>query len=410
MAQSQPPESPSPAWQPGTRLAAGMLLLVLGALVLYWLRQLIVPVVLALLLAYLLQPLVSGMTRRLRMPRALAVLLAYLLLGVVLAALAAGMGFALSQQIAGLVADLRAISVSIPDMLERLSELQFTFGPWSIDLSTVNLEPILSSLASALQPLLSQTGGLIASAASATASVVGVVLLVLVLGYYILLDSEAVNRWMVSAAPPPYQADIRRLLDETGAVWHAFLRGQLILGLVVGAVVAIVLTVLGVRFSLVLGLIAGVLEFVPIFGPVIAGLIAVVVALFQGGNWWGLSTLAFGLVVLGTFILIQQVENNILVPRIIGLSLNLHPLLVLLGALAGGALAGVLGLLLAAPVVATLRLWLGYVYRKVVGLETWPGPVFRPRPRPSGRDWWVRLRQRLRRPRRPATPQQESDR
>jgi hypothetical protein len=82
--------------------------------------------------------------------------------------------------------------------------------------------------------------------------------------------------------------------------------------------------------------------------------------------------LGFALVVAGVAFLIQQFENNILVPRIIGDSLNLHALVVLLAAIVGGAMAGILGVLLAAPVVATGRLWLGYLYRKTVGLDTWP--------------------------------------
>jgi predicted PurR-regulated permease PerM len=221
---------------------------------------------------------------------------------------------------------------------------------------------------------------MVASVAGATAQAVGVLVVILVLGYYMLIDFGELDDSFVGMVPRAYRADFRRLLDETGLVWNAFFRGQLLLGLIVGGLVAVVLTILGVRFSLVLGLIAGVLEFVPIFGPAIAGLISVLVALFQGSNWWGLSVWAFGGIVLVVFVLIQQVENNILVPRIIGHSLNLHPILVLLGALVGGLLAGVLGLLLAAPSVATLRLWLGYVYRKVVGLETWPRPVVGPRP------------------------------
>ncbi len=408
MSEQPRPEITSPSWQPGTRLAAGMLLLVLAAAMAYRLRQVLAPVIPAVLLAYLLQPLAAGMRSRLRLSWPLSVLLAYLAVVIVLAGLGTGMGLAISQQIAGLVADLRAISQSIPLALDGLSTLELSLGPWTVDLSTVNLDPLLSSLASALQPLLSQTGALIASAASATAAAVGLLLLVLVLGFYILLDLESFGRWVVGVAPPAYQTDVRRLLEESGAVWHGFLRGQLILAVAVGALVAIVLTALGVRFSLVLGLIAGLLEFVPIFGPVIAGLIAVLVALFQGSNWWGLPPLGFALVVLAAFVLIQQVENNVLVPRILGLNLKLHPVLVLLGALAGGVLAGVLGILLAAPVVATLRLWLGYVYRKVVGLETWPAPVVQPRP-PSGTPtWWTRLGRRLR-ARKKNGPQQEAE-
>jgi len=381
MSDPQKDEPTSPAWQPTTRLAVGMLLLVLAAIFLRSVRQLLVPVTLALLTAYVLHPPVTRLSKRLRLPRGASIVLVYLVLGLVLAAITAGLGLAVSQQVAGLVEDLRQISTEIPSLLQELETLSFNIGPWTVDLQSVNLDPILSSLTSAVQPLLTQTGAMVASVAGATAEAVGVLVVILVLGYYMLIDFGTLDETFVGMAPHAYQSDIRRLLDETGLVWNAFFRGQLLLGLVVGGVVAVVLTILGVRFSLVLGLIAGVLEFVPIFGPAIAGLIAVLVALFQGSNWWGVSAVGFAAIVLAVFVLIQQVENNVLVPRIIGHSLNLHPILVLLGALVGGLLAGVLGLLLAAPTVATARLWLGYVYRKVVGLETWPRPVVRPRAR-----------------------------
>ena len=156
------------------------------------------------------------------------------------------------------------------------------------------------------------------------------------------------------------------------------MRGQLILGIVVGSIVGIALTIIGMRFALGLALIAGLLEFVPIFGPIISGIIAGLVAFFQSGNWLGLAPLAYTILVLAIFTIIQQVENNILVPRIIGHSLNLNPLIVLVAALAGGILGGVLGVLLAAPIVATLRIWLGYIYRKIVSLETEPEPILVP--------------------------------
>lgn len=391
----RPPEITSPPWQPGTRLAVGVLLLAALVVVGYRLRQVLAPAVLALMLAYLLHPLEVGLRRRLRLSKGAAVLLSYLTVLLVVAGLGTGMGFAISQQVAGLVADLREISRNIPLALDRLGEITLTLGPWTLDLSTVNLDPLLSALASALQPFLTQTGALIASAASATASAVGLLVVVLVLSVYILLDLDSLGRSVVAAVPPEYQADVQRLLQESATVWQAFLRGQLILGLAVGGLVAVVLTVLGVRFSLVLGLIAGLLEFVPIFGPTIAGLIAVVVALFQGSNWWGLPPLGFALLTLAVFVLIQQVENAVLVPRILGMSLRLNPAFVLLAALAGGALAGVLGVLLAVPVMATLRLWLGYLYRKVAGLDTWPAPVLEPHRPSAPPDWWRRVRKRL---------------
>jgi len=307
-----------------------------------------------------------------------------------------GLGVAISQRVTQLASYLRELSVELPAQIESLAGLQVPIGPWQVDLSQINLEPILSDLASAISPLLSQTGSLLASIAKATASVVTLVFLVMVLGYYLLLDLGKMEDVILELVPLPYRGDFRRLMEETGQVWNAFLRGQAILAIVMAVLVAVVLTGLGVRFPLVLGMIAGLMEFVPLFGPVVATVVTVLVALFQSGNWWGLTPLGFGLLVFIVFLIIQQLENQVLFPRIIGQSLNLHPLVVLLSVLIGGLLAGLLGLLLAAPTVATLRLWLGYFYRKAVGLDTWPGPVIGPSPRPVRSLFFQRLLARWR--------------
>ena len=135
------------------------------------------------------------------------------------------------------------------------------------------------------------------------------------------------------------------------------------------------------------------------FGPIITGVFAALIALFQPVNPWGLTPFAFTLLVIGIFFLIQQVENVILVPRIMGESLSIHPLVVLIAVLAGGILAGFVGVLLAAPVVATLRLVAGYLYSKIVEVTPPRTEVVKPRiPRDrfehlSG--WIKRLRNRF---------------
>jgi predicted PurR-regulated permease PerM len=362
-------------------------LLILAIALLLRLRELLVPLILALLLAYLLHPVVTRLERWLRLPRWAAVLLTYVILILLIGGIVAGMGLAISQQLVGLVQDIGNLSALLPEMLGSMAERTYVIGPWTIDMARINLDPILQSLITSVRPVLTQTGLVLASVAGATASTIGLLVIAMVIGFYLLLESGSLGEGFIELVPPAFRQDFQSLMDETGRVWQAFLRGQLILGLAVGIMVTVVLSALGLRFSLVLGLIAGLLEFVPMFGPAIAGAAAVVVALLQGAdNWWGLAPIWFAVVVLAAFIIIQQVENNILVPRIIGLTLNLHPLTVLLGVLAGGILAGLLGVLLAAPTLATLRLWLGYIYRKTAGLDSMPPPVTEPahtEPRPG---------------------------
>ena len=368
----------SPAWQPGTRLAGGVLLILFIGWLIYGVRQLALPLLLGLFLAYLLHPIVSALVRWINIPRWTAVVVLYILLLILLVSSTTRLGLAASAQVLGIVEDLGQLANDLPEKLAEFSESSFIVGPWVIDLSGANLDPFIDQISAAIQPILLGTGSLLASFAGTAASALGMLFVVMVIGFYLLLDFDILRSTCMNLVPEKYEDDIINLFDETGRVWQAFLRGQMILGLVIGLIVTVTLTILGVRFAIGLGIIAGLLEFVPIFGPVISGIIAGLVALFQSSNWLGFTPGAYVLVVLIAFFVIQQVENNILVPRIIGHSLNLNPLIVLLAALAGGILAGVIGLLLAAPVVATLRLWVGYFYRKIVGLGTIPEPVLGP--------------------------------
>jgi len=127
--------------------------------------------------------------------------------------------------------------------------------------------------------------------------------------------------------------------------------------------------VVGLRNALILGILAGVLEIIPNLGPALSSVPAILIALLQGSTRLEMSNLWFALLVAGLYIFIQQVENNYLVPRIIGRSVNLPPVVVLLGVVAGASLAGILGIFLAAPTMATVRVLARYAYNKVLDVE-----------------------------------------
>jgi predicted PurR-regulated permease PerM len=140
------------------------------------------------------------------------------------------------------------------------------------------------------------------------------------------------------------------------------------LAIVVGIVVSISLTILGLNNALALGILSGLLEFLPIVGPAIGAIAAVLVALFQPGNYFGLSPVIYGLIVLAIMLLIQQLENSILVPRIVGGALDLHPVVIMIAVAMGASLAGILGAILAAPVTASVKLLGAYSWRKMLDL------------------------------------------
>jgi predicted PurR-regulated permease PerM len=152
-------------------------------------------------------------------------------------------------------------------------------------------------------------------------------------------------------------------------LWNNFFHGELVLMLVVGGMTTIGLAALGVPGALYLGIIAGLLEIIPNFGPIIATVPAVIVALIQGSAFLPISNLAFAGLIILFYILVQQVENNLIVPRVLGAALELPPLIVMTGIVIGASAGGILGALLATPVIASGREVLHYIYRKMMEQE-----------------------------------------
>jgi predicted PurR-regulated permease PerM len=198
-------------------------------------------------------------------------------------------------------------------------------------------------------------------------------LFVFVISIYLAVEFPLFNMHLDSVASQAgYSKDALYLSKRLGQIWDAFLRGQVVLGTVIFVVVWIGLTIIGVRNSLTLGLLSGLLEFVPTLGPIIGTGVAMIVAFFQPGNPWGLESWQFALLVLVFMIVVQQLENNILVPRIVGGALDLHPLVILVGVLMGASLAGILGAILAAPILASIKLLGLYTWRKLFDLPPFP--------------------------------------
>ena len=205
-------------------------------------------------------------------------------------------------------------------------------------------------------PLLQQ--GLITASgfAKGTFNVLAVTLLVLILSLYIIIDIPKVGSYIDSLAPVrSIQQDLQALWRRFSEIWKAYLRGQILISLLLFAVYTVLLPLLRVNNAFGLALAAGALEFLPVIGPVASSVLIILVALFQDTTAFGLTTVQYGLLVALCVVAVQQVESNIIVPRIIGNSLRLHPVAVLLSVLMGTSLAGVLGAVLAAPVMASAK-------------------------------------------------------
>jgi HAD superfamily hydrolase (TIGR01549 family) len=196
---------------------------------------------------------------------------------------------------------------------------------------------------------------------------------------------------MITRLPEPLRPELRRLWSELAAVWDAFIRGLLTLGLVMGIAIGLAMTLLGVRNAPALGLLSGLAEFVPGVGPVVAAVIGTLIALFTGSIWIRLPPLGFAALAAAVYFLASQVENLYLVPRVVGRRIALHPIVVIIGALAGAQLGGMLGILLAAPVIASIRLLFGYAFHKLLDEDPFP-PT--PAPQEIKAAWYDLVRSR----------------
>jgi predicted PurR-regulated permease PerM len=346
-------------------------------------QNLVSPLILAFILAYLLNPVVLWIMRRSRMPRRVVVGIIYLILVLLLLSILGGVGFLIQQQMTGLISGMQDLIRTIPRFLREASARPFMIGPYTVDLSTIDLTALEQPLVGSAQQMVSTLAGSVTGAASSAVQFLGWVVFILAVSYYLLHDMYAVEMSVMRIVPPPYRKDAEHLISQLGPIWNSFLRGQAILALVMSLAVGLTMSALGLRYSLVIGITAGLVEFVPIIGPLANGIAAVAIALFQPTNWLGLTPLAYAIVIAVVAIALQQLENNLLVPRIIGNSVGLHPVVVIVGALVGASLAGIAGLLLAAPILATLKGIGRYLYAKMFDLPPWPDAVEEIAPAPA---------------------------
>jgi len=397
----------SPRWGPFTKFLVALILVVVAGEVLVRFQRMIAPLVFAVILTYLLRPVVAAMVARTRLSWHAAVAVLYLAVIVLLIGLLTAAGIAIVQQTQGLLGLVTQIASSdLPNQLQHLLSAPFSFGPFVFDLSrpfsigpfrfdisNVNWQPLLTQILAGVQPALSQTGTVISDLAGRTAESLGWMLFILIISFYLLFDTHRLVGSFEGIVPPDYAYDARRLVGALLPIWNAFLRGQITLALIMGSLIGITMTILGVRYGIVLGLLGGMLQFIPIVGPLIYGTTAVAIVLFQPGLWLGFTPVVHAIIVLADVIVLQEISDNILVPRILGSSLHLHPVAILVFALIMANLAGLVGLLLSAPTLATLRLFGRYIYCKLFDLNPWPDPQPIPHPAPE-RTWarWVRRR------------------
>jgi predicted PurR-regulated permease PerM len=362
----------SPKWDPTMKLVVGLTFVAIVAGLLIYFRSLIGPLLMAFVLSYLLHPIVEWLSSLTKLSWKGSVNIIYLVLVILLAASITGAGFALVQQIQNLILVVDRFLNNLPQIVADLSTQNYTVGPFELDMAQLELAMITERLLAYLQPVLGRMGTLVSTAATSVASTLGWMLFILIVSYFLLADASRVPKKLPYIQVPGYDEDLRRMGIELKRSWNAFLRGQLILISLAIISYTVLMSILGVRSALAIAILAGLSRFVPYLGPLTAWTVTALVAFFQSANYFGLDPWLYTLLVVGAAFLLDQIFDNLVSPKLFGSTLGIHPAAVLIAAILAANLIGLIGLVLAAPAVATVKLLGWYIVRKMLDQDPWP--------------------------------------
>lgn len=368
------PHPSSPKWNSTFKMIVGLTVAgTLLALLIYF-RSIIGPLILAFILVYLLHPLAVFLNTRTKLSWRASVNIIYLVLLILLITSSTLIGLATVQQIESLIKVIQRFVNDLPSLIDKISGQVILIGPYRIDLSQfTDLGQLGNQLINTLQLIISRAGTLVGTLASATASTIGWGIFFLVISYFVLADAGKVPNALNFINIPGYADDIQRMGSSLGRIWNAFLRGQLTIVILVIISYTILLSILGVRYAIAIAILAGLARFVPYVGPVITYIVMGLVTLFQGGNYFGLLPIYYTLLVIVLSIIMDQIYDNLVSPRVMGRSLGVHPAAVLVVAIIAANLIGLIGLVLAAPVLASVSLVGRYTVRKMFDRDPWVG-------------------------------------
>ncbi len=378
-------ETKKSGWSSQTKIIVIIILLLSLVYVLYKFSVAIAPMVLAIILAYVLNPLVNRLQKKLKMHRVIAILLVYLIMFLLV-------GTVLMIVIPILIDQVKLVALDINQLLKDASTYfsgQIVFAGVEID-----GQALFGRILDSTQGLFESIFGTTIDIVTAVVSSIVWIVFIMVIAFYLINDSTAIAEWFKRLLPPAYKEDVIKLGTEINTIWSAFFRGQLLLALIVSSFITLEGLIIGLPFALLMGVLAGLLEFMPSIGHGIWLVIASLVGLFLGSTWIPIPNWAFMILILVLHTVFTQFDLNYLIPRIIGRSVHLHPLVVIIGIIAGAAIAGVLGVVLAAPTIASLRIILGYIYSHLFDIgQVNSNSVSDKLPAPNIR-WWKRKNNR----------------
>lgn len=306
----------------------------------------------AVFFAYLVYPSVR-MLQRLRFPRWLAILTVYLVLGVVIGS---GVGFGGPV----IAREARTFSADIPGIVRQAHDSLINANNNLLAAVPIETrETAANYLNTAVADVQSAAGAYTGKALTILLSVVSVIsglVIIPIIAFYILLEADKVLLGFTHLFPLGMRTQVTLVLQDIDQVLGGFIRGQIIVAAFVAVSVSIALLILHIRYALLIGLFAGILDMIPYIGAIAGAIPAVVIALFSHGLGWAL-------LVIAAFAAIYELEGHFVAPNIVGKRVGLSALLVVVAILVGAEFGGIVGMFVAVPIAAIVRvMWKRLAY------------------------------------------------
>jgi Predicted permease len=332
------------------QIAFGLGALVVSIGVLYLLRDFLGAIVLGAAIAFLIQPGIARLVG-LGVPRVLAIALIFVVIITALAGLVLLVVPLVVNEVGTLQAQAPGLAAAAQDRINSLQGAVQVFG-FKIDLTGAT-ESITSHLR---EYLLGQFGNAVGLGLTALTTLLQL-LLTFIVAFLLALDAAAIRRVLRRLVPNDYRTDFDQIWRRIRKMLYAYMRGQLIIAALIGLLSGIACAVLGLPDAIALGLVAGITALIPYLGPFIGAIPAILVGLAA-------SPLK-ALLIVAVYFVISNVILNFVYPKVVGDAVRLPPILVILAFIAGFSWAGILGMFVAVPLAAALRILFDHIYPRL---------------------------------------------
>jgi predicted PurR-regulated permease PerM len=367
----------SPRWGWATKLVVGLLLIAGLLAMIVRFNEYFKLVITSFIISFLLYPLCNLITKRLKISWRIAAAIVYFLIAGLVVWLLTSAGSTIITQVQNLFDNLTKNVGGLTTFLETWSNRVITVGPFRFNLPYLDTDIISQTITSYLQPAATQAGKLVGFVGGFLFNLV----ITYMVSFFITSETNGVRKQLFNVSVKGFEKDFRRLGMEITKIFNAFIRGEFTVVALAIIVYIIFLGILRLPYFLVLAIIAGLGRFIPYIGAWLGWIGFIVGAILQDPTPFGLTKLMYVVLVMSIAMVIDMVLDHVVTPKLMGETLEVHPAAIMISALIAGQMFGLLGIILAAPTFATLKLLLGYATRKIFDQDPWEGMAYYRKPK-----------------------------